>query len=65
MVAAVDKKFRLMQPLPYLSLRFSMPSTAGCPHDRGPTSRFGVEYDSLSDVIAFGVAPGFWCTCGP
>ena len=22
------------------------------------TSRFGIEYDSLSDVIAFGVAPG-------
>ena len=24
----------------------------------GSTSKFGVEYDSLSDVIAFGVAPG-------
>jgi CDP-diacylglycerol--serine O-phosphatidyltransferase len=24
----------------------------------GSTSRFGVEYDSLADVIAFGVAPG-------
>ncbi len=24
----------------------------------GSSSRFGVEYDSLSDVIAFGVAPG-------
>lgn len=23
------------------------------------TSRFGVEYDSLADVVAFGVAPGF------
>lgn len=25
----------------------------------GATSKFGVEYDSLSDMIAFGVAPGF------
>jgi len=25
----------------------------------GTTTRFGVEYDSLADVIAFGVAPGF------
>ncbi len=25
----------------------------------GSMSKFGVEYDSLSDVIAFGVAPGF------
>jgi len=25
----------------------------------GTTSRFGVEYDSLADLIAFGVAPGF------
>ncbi|MFA5700406.1 MAG: CDP-diacylglycerol--serine O-phosphatidyltransferase, partial [Desulfuromonas sp.] len=24
----------------------------------GTTSRFGVEYDSLSDLVAFGVAPG-------
>ncbi len=25
----------------------------------GTTSRFGIEYDSLADLIAFGVAPGF------
>jgi len=25
----------------------------------GTTSRFGVEYDSLADLVAFGVAPGF------
>lgn len=25
----------------------------------GTTTRFGVEYDSLADLIAFGVAPGF------
>jgi len=25
----------------------------------GTTSRFGVEYDSLADLIAFGMAPGF------
>jgi CDP-diacylglycerol--serine O-phosphatidyltransferase len=25
----------------------------------GTTSRFGVEFDSLADVVAFGVAPGF------
>ena len=24
----------------------------------GTTSRFGVEYDSLADLVAFGVAPG-------
>ena len=25
----------------------------------GTSSKFGVEYDSLADLIAFGVAPGF------
>ncbi len=27
----------------------------------GTTSRFGIEYDSLSDLVAFGVAPGILC----
>ena len=29
------------------------------------TSGFGVQYDSLADLVAFGVAPGSWPTSGP
>jgi len=28
------------------------------------TSRFGVEYDSLSDLVSFGMAPAFCSTLG-
>ena len=30
----------------------------------GTSSKFGVELDSLADVISFGVAPGSYCTSG-
>jgi CDP-diacylglycerol--serine O-phosphatidyltransferase len=58
MVASVDKRF----------VPASIAIFASCVLDAldgrvarmtGSTSRFGVEYDSLSDVISFGVAPGF------
>jgi len=31
----------------------------------GSTSDFGVQLDSLADLVSFGVAPGCWLTPGP
>jgi CDP-diacylglycerol---serine O-phosphatidyltransferase len=57
MVATIDRKFV------YAAIAIFISAILDALDGRvarmtGSTSRFGVEYDSLSDVIAFGVAPG-------
>ncbi len=56
-VATLDRKFTYAAIAIFISCVFDMLDgrVARLTHS---TSRFGVEYDSLSDVIAFGVAPG-------
>ena len=56
-VAAFDRRFAYAAIAIFVSCIFDMLDgrVARLTHS---TSRFGVEYDSLSDVIAFGVAPG-------
>src|SRR5208282_6141832 len=58
MVATVDRRFTQASIAIFLSCILDALDgrVARMTHS---TSRFGVEYDSLSDVIAFGVAPGF------
>jgi CDP-diacylglycerol---serine O-phosphatidyltransferase len=57
MVATIDRKFTHAAIAILISAVFDMLDgrVARMTHS---SSRFGVEYDSLSDVIAFGVAPG-------
>ena len=57
MVATVDRRFTQASIAIFASCIFDALDgrVARMTHS---TSRFGVEYDSLSDVIAFGVAPG-------
>jgi CDP-diacylglycerol--serine O-phosphatidyltransferase len=58
LVAAVDKKF--VQAAIAIFVSCILDALDGrLARITGSTSKFGVEYDSLSDVIAFGVAPGF------
>lgn len=57
MVAAIDKKFVHAAIAVFISAIFDA-LDGRVARMTGSTSRFGVEYDSLSDVIAFGVAPG-------
>ncbi|HAR95307.1 MAG TPA: CDP-diacylglycerol--serine O-phosphatidyltransferase [Deltaproteobacteria bacterium] len=57
MVAAVDKRFVHGAIAIFVSAIFDA-LDGRVARMTGSTSRFGVEYDSLSDVIAFGVAPG-------
>jgi CDP-diacylglycerol--serine O-phosphatidyltransferase len=56
-VSAFDRRFAYAAIAIFVSCIFDMLDgrVARLTHS---TSRFGVEYDSLSDVIAFGVAPG-------
>jgi CDP-diacylglycerol---serine O-phosphatidyltransferase len=56
-VSALDRRFVPAAIAIFVSCLFDMLDgrVARLTHS---TSRFGVEYDSLSDVIAFGVAPG-------
>ena len=56
-VSALDRRFYYAAIAIFVSCLFDMLDgrVARLTHS---TSRFGVEYDSLSDVIAFGVAPG-------
>ncbi len=57
MVSTIDGKFTHAAVAIFVSCIFDMLDgrVARMTHS---SSRFGVEYDSLSDVIAFGVAPG-------
>jgi phosphatidylglycerophosphate synthase len=56
-ISAFDRRFAYAAIAIFVSCLFDMLDgrVARLTHS---TSRFGVEYDSLSDVIAFGVAPG-------
>jgi CDP-diacylglycerol--serine O-phosphatidyltransferase len=56
-ISAFDRRFTYAAIAIFVSCLFDMLDgrVARLTHS---TSRFGVEYDSLSDVIAFGVAPG-------
>lgn len=57
MVATIDRRFVYAAIAVFLSAVFDA-LDGRVARMTGSTSRFGVEYDSLSDVIAFGVAPG-------
>ena len=56
-VASIDKKFTYACAAVFLSCLFDA-LDGRVARMTGSTSRFGVEYDSLADAIAFGVAPG-------
>ncbi|OPX97878.1 MAG: CDP-alcohol phosphatidyltransferase [Syntrophorhabdus sp. PtaB.Bin006] len=56
-VATMDQKFTHAAVAIFISGVFDM-LDGRVARLTGSSSRFGVEYDSLSDVIAFGVAPG-------
>lgn len=56
-IATIDKKFTYAAIAVFVSSIFDM-LDGRVARMTGSTSRFGVEYDSLSDVIVFGVAPG-------
>jgi CDP-diacylglycerol---serine O-phosphatidyltransferase len=57
MVATIDKKFTYACVAIFLSAVFDA-LDGRVARMTGSSSKFGVEYDSLADVIAFGVAPG-------
>lgn len=57
MVASINMKFTHAAYAVFVSGIFDM-LDGRVARMTGSTSRFGVEFDSLSDVIAFGVAPG-------
>jgi len=57
MIATIDRKFTYAAGAIFVSAVFDM-LDGRVARMTGSSSRFGVEYDSLSDVIAFGVAPG-------
>lgn len=56
-VATIDKKFTYACVAIFLSCVFDA-LDGRVARMTGSSSKFGVEYDSLADVIAFGVAPG-------
>ena len=57
MIATIDRKFTYAAGAIFVSAVFDM-LDGRVARMTNSSSRFGVEYDSLSDVIAFGVAPG-------
>ncbi len=57
MVATIDRKFTHAAVAIFVSAIFDL-LDGRVARMTGSSSKFGVEYDSLSDVIAFGVAPG-------
>ena len=57
MIATLDKRFTVAAYAIFISAVFDM-LDGRVARMTGSSSKFGVEYDSLSDVIAFGVAPG-------
>ncbi len=56
-IATIDRRFTYAAIAIFVSGIFDM-LDGRVARMTGSSSRFGVEYDSLSDVIAFGVAPG-------
>jgi CDP-diacylglycerol--serine O-phosphatidyltransferase len=56
-VATIDKKFVYASIAIFISCVFDMLDGKVARMTRS-SSKFGVEYDSLSDLIAFGIAPG-------
>ena len=56
-IATIDRKFIYAAIAIFVSAIFDM-LDGRVARMTGSSSKFGVEYDSLSDVIAFGVAPG-------
>ncbi|MCX5809390.1 MAG: CDP-diacylglycerol--serine O-phosphatidyltransferase [Proteobacteria bacterium] len=56
-VATIDRRFIYAAIAIFVSSIFDM-LDGRVARMTGSSSKFGVEYDSLSDVIAFGVAPG-------
>jgi len=56
-VASIDKKFVYASIAIFVSGVFDM-LDGRVARLTGSNSKFGVEYDSLSDLVAFGVAPG-------
>ncbi len=58
MIAAVDGKFTYAANAIFISCVFDG-LDGRVARMTGSSSKFGVEYDSLADVIAFGVAPAF------
>jgi CDP-diacylglycerol--serine O-phosphatidyltransferase len=56
-VATIDRKFIYAAVAIFASGLFDI-LDGTVARKTGSSSRFGVEYDSISDVIAFGVAPG-------
>jgi CDP-diacylglycerol---serine O-phosphatidyltransferase len=57
MIATIDGKFVYAAVAIFVSGLFDI-LDGTVARKTGSSSRFGVEYDSISDVIAFGVAPG-------
>jgi CDP-diacylglycerol---serine O-phosphatidyltransferase len=57
MIATIDRKFVYAAIAIFVAGLFDM-LDGTVARKTGSSSRFGVEYDSLSDAIAFGVAPG-------
>ena len=57
MVATIDRRFTWAAGAIFVSAIFDM-LDGRVARMTNSSSKFGVEYDSLSDVIAFGVAPG-------
>ncbi len=57
MIATIDRKFTYAAYAIFVSCVLDA-MDGRVARATGSTSRFGVEYDSLADVIAFGVAPG-------
>ncbi len=57
MIATIDRKFTHAAVAIFVSAVLDA-LDGRVARATGTSSRFGVEYDSLSDVIAFGVAPG-------
>lgn len=56
-VATIDQKFTYAAIAIFISCVFDM-LDGRVARMTGSSSRFGVEYDSLSDLVAFGIAPG-------
>jgi CDP-diacylglycerol---serine O-phosphatidyltransferase len=57
MIATIERRYTYAAIAIFVSAVFDM-LDGRVARMTGSSSRFGVEYDSLSDVIAFGVAPG-------
>lgn len=56
-VAAIDSKFEVAAPAILVAMVFDI-LDGKIARITNTTSQFGIEYDSLADVISFGLAPG-------